>query len=315
MPYGMTEIKESRQWNFENVDETTLTAVYLAWWEPATVGEAYPGDGLVLTQTGMPMVQTRPPAAIHTAPPAAMNTFIAQLVCRSVVAVPEPAVPYTWRVTAVYSTMAPVDASKQGYGAKQTINLTSRQYAEYRTAVTLPANGTVAWPPPADIGGTKMDLNGNPRAKELPQVTRQLEYKWDRTPLISTTTPDDPPFQTYLDAVNKRNSVAFMDASIGTMLYKGFSASLDREIWRIVHTWVFDSYFHVEQMPTPNPTGLPITMPGISIPQPTGPAQQINQCQSVCWYQRFPGTTDFNTSFLPTTIQADLVKAYPPMLF
>ena len=310
MPYGITEIKESRQWNFENVDETTLTAVYLAWWEPATVGEAYPGDGLVLTQTGMPMVQTRPPAAIHTAPPAAMNTFIAQLVCRSVVAVPEPAVPYTWRVTAVYSTMAPVDASKQGYGARQTINLTSRQYAEYRTGVTLPVNGTVAWPPTTDIGGTKIDLNGTPRAKEVPQITRQLEYKWDRTPLISTTTPDDPPFQTFLDAVNKRNSVAFMDASIGTMLYKGFSASLDREIWRIVHTWVFDPFYHVEQMPVPNPTGQPVLLPGTSVA-----GLQILQCDKVAWYQRFTGTTDFNTSFLPTTIQADLIKAYPPMLF
>ena len=310
MPYGITEIKESRQWNFENVDETTLTAVYLAWWEPATVGEAYPGDGLVLTQTGMPMVQTRPPAAIHTAPPAAMNTFIAQLVCRSVNAVPEPAVPYTWRVTAVYFTMAPVDASKQGYGAKQTINLASRQYAEYRTGVTLPTNGTVTWPPSADIGGTKIDLNGNPRAKEVPQITRQLEYKWDRTPLISTTTPDDPPFQTYLDAVNKRNSVAFMDASIGTMLYKGFSASLDREIWRIVHTWIFDPFYHVEQMPVPNPTGQPVLLPGTSVA-----GLQILQCDKVAWYQRFTGTTDFNTSFLPTTIQADLIKAYPPMLF
>lgn len=310
MPYGITEIKESRQWNFENVDETTLTAVYLAWWEPATVGEAYPGDGLVLTQTGMPMVQTRPPAAIHTAPPAAMNTFVAQLVCRSVVAVPEPAIPYTWRVTAVYSTMAPVDAAKQGYGAKQTINLASRQYAEYRTGVTLPANGTVTWPPSADIGGTKIDLNGNPRAKEVPQITRQLEYKWDRSPLISTTTPDDPPFQTYLNAVNKRNSVAFMEASIGTMLYKGFSASLDREIWRIVHTWVFDPFYHVEQMPVPNPTGQPVLLPGTSVA-----GLQILQCDKVAWYQRFTGTTDFNTSFLPTTIQADLIKAYPPMLF
>ena len=315
MGYGILEIKESRQWNFENVDETTMTAVYLAWWEPATVGEAYPGDGLVLTQTGMPMVQTRPAAAIHTYPPASINTFIASLVCRSVIAVPEPAVPYTWRVTAVYSTMEPVDASKQGYGAKQTINLTSRQYAEYRissgaSVVTLPADGTVAWPPASDIGGAKIDLNGAPRAKELPQITRQLEYKWDRTPLISTTTPVDPPFQVFYDAANKRNSVAFLGASIGTMLYKGFSATLDREIWRIVHTWIFDSYFHVEQMPVPNPTGQPILTPGVSIA-----TLPILQCEKVAWYQRFPNTTDFNTSFLPTTIQGDLIKAYPPMLF
>ena len=315
MGYGILEIKESRQWNFENVDETTMTAVYLAWWEPATVGEAYPGDGLVLTQTGMPMVQTRPAAAIHTYPPASINTFIASLVCRSVIAVPEPAVPYTWRVTAVYSTMEPVDASKQGYGAKQTMNLTSRQYAEYRissgaSVLTLPPDGTVGWPPTTDIGGAKIDLNGAPRAKELPQITRQLEYKWDRTPLISTTTPDDPPFQTFYDAVNKRNSVAFLGASIGTMLYKGFSATLDREIWRIVHTWIFDSYYHVEQMPVPNPTGQPILTPGVSIA-----TLPILQCEKVAWYQRFPNTVDFNVSFLPTTIQADLIKAYPPMLF
>ena len=310
MGYGIIEIKDSRQWNFENVDETTLTAVYLAYWEPTTVGEAYPGDGPVLTQTGMPMVQTRPAAAIHTASPAGMNNFIASFVCRSVNAVPEVSVPYTWRVTAVYSTMEPVDASKQGYGAKQTMSLSSRQYAEYRKSATLPTQGTVAWPPTLDIGGTRIDLNGAPRAKELPQVTRQLEYKWDRTPLISTTTPVDPPFQTFYDAVNKRNSVVFLGASIGTMLYKGFSATLDREIWRIVHTWIFDSYFHVEQIPVPNPTGQPILMPGVSVA-----GQQIQQCDKVAWYQRFPDIVDFNVSFLPTTIQADLIKAYPPMLY
>ena len=312
MGYGILEIKESRQWNFENVDETTMTAVYLAWWEPATVGEAYPGDGLVLTQTGMPMVQTRPAAAIHTYPPASINTFIASLVCRSVIAVPEPAVPYTWRVTAVYSTMEPVDASKQGYGAKQTMNLTSRQYAEYRTSpgITLPVNGTVAWPPTTDIGGAKIDLNGMPRVKELPQITRQLEYKWDRTPLISTTTPDDPDWQVFYDAINKRNSVEFMDASVGTMLYKGFSATLDREIWRIVHTWIFDSYYHVEQMPVPNPTGQPILLPGVTVA-----GLQINQCEKVGWYQPYPQTVDFMDDFLPATIEADLIKAYPPMLF
>jgi len=309
MPYGMLEIKESRQWNFENVDETTLTAVYLAWWDPATVGEAYPGDGLVLTQTGMPMVQTRPAAAIHTPPTGTMNTFVADLVCRSVNAVPEVSVPYTWRVTATYSTMSPVDAAKQGYGAKHTMSISGRQYAEYRTGVTLPTNGTVTWPPSADIGGTRIDLNGAPRAKELPQITRQLEYKWDRTPLISTTTPVDPPFQTFFDAINKRNSVAFMDASIGTMLYKGCSATLDREIWRLVHTWVFDSFYHVEQMPVPNPTGQPILLPGVSVA-----GQQVMQCDKVAWYQRYPSTMDFNTSFLPTTIQGDFIKAYPPML-
>jgi hypothetical protein len=114
----------------------------------------------------------------------------------------------------------------------------------------------------------------------------------------------------FYDAVNKRNSVAFLGASIGTMLYKGFSATLDREIWRIVHTWIFDSYYHVEQIPVPNPTGQPILMPGVSVA-----GQQIQQCDKVAWYQRFTGTTDFNTSFLPATIQGDLAKAYPPMLF
>jgi hypothetical protein len=218
-------------------------------------------------------------------------------------------------VTAVYSTMLPVDASKQGYGAKQTMAISGRQYAEYRrststASLTLPVDGTVAWPPAADIGGTKVDLNGMPRVKELPQVTRQLEYKWDRTPLINTTTPDDPDFQVFYDAINKRNSVAFMDASIGTMLYKGFSASLDREIWRIVHTWIFDSYYHVEQMPVPNPTGQPILLPGVTVA-----GLQINQCEKVGWYQPYPLTTDFMDDFLPATIEADQIKAYPPMLF
>jgi hypothetical protein len=63
-------------------------------------------------------------------------------------------------------------------------------------------------------------------------------------------------------------------------------------------------------MPVPNPTGQPVLLPGTSVA-----GLQILQCDKVAWYQRFTGTTDFNTSFLPTTIQADLIKAYPPMLF
>jgi hypothetical protein len=146
--------------------------------------------------------------------------------------------------------------------------------------------------------------------KELTQVTYQVEYKWDRSPLISTTDGVDPPFQTWFSAINKRNSVAFIGAGIGTMLYKGASATLDREVWRVVHTWIFDSYFHLEQMPTPNPTGLPILLPGVTIS-----GQQINQCSSIGWYQRYPDTTDFNTSFIDPANLSDLTKAYPPKLF
>lgn len=307
--FGIIEIKDSRVYNFAAADETTLTAVYLAYWEPTTAGEQYPGDGQVLAQTGMPMVNTRPPAAI-TSPTGTLQTYMANFVCRSVTVTPETAVPYTFRVEAQYFHINPSEDKKQGYGTKQTRQITGRSYAEYRTGVTLPASGTAAWPPTLDIGGTKRDLNGNPRVKELPQVSYQVEYKWDRSPLISTTAPFDPPFQTWFSAINKRNSVAFLDADIGTMLYKGASATLDREIWRIVHTWIFDSYYHLEQMPTPNPTGLPILMPGVSIS-----GQQINQCNSIAWYQRYPDTTDFNASFLDPTTMSDLTKAYPPKLY
>lgn len=307
--FGIIELKDSRVYNFAAADETTLTAVYLAYWEPTTAGELYPGDGPTLGQTGMPIVNTRPPAAIHS-PNGTMQTYFANFVCRSVTVTPETAVPFTFRVEAQYSSMQPAEPTKQGYGTKQTRQITGRSYAEYRTGVTLPTGGTAAWPPIADIGGTKRDLNGNPRMKELPQVTYQVEYKWDRSPLISTTDGVDPPFQTWFSAINKRNSVAFIGAGIGTMLYKGASATLDREIWRVVHTWIFDSYFHLEQMPTPNPTGLPILLPGVSIS-----GLQILQCSSVGWYQRYPDITDFNTSFIDPANLSDLTKAYPPKLF
>ena len=309
--FGMIEIKDSRVWSFEDVTETTLTAVYLAWWEPGLPTDIYPGDGAVMTQTGMPMVQTRPPAAIHTPPGTSMNTFLANMICRSVTATPEPAVPYTWRVTAVYASTVPVDTSKQGQGVRYTRQLSPRHYAEYRTGVTPPSAGTAAWPPTADIGGTKVDLHGVPRAKEATQIVLQVEYRHDRTPLMTTpTVAIEPTWGTFYTAINKRNSTAFLDQVPGTLLYKGCSAVLDREIYRLTHTWIFDPYYHLEQMPVPNASGQPILLPGVSIA-----GQQIGQTEKVGWYQRYPDTVDFTSSFLPTNIYGDLGKSYPPALF
>ena len=76
------------------------------------------------------------------------------------------------------------------------------------------------------------------------------------------------------------------------MLCQGISATLDDEVWRITITYVYDEWFHLEQLALPHPTGEPKLLPGATIA-----SVQYKQASSVVWYQPYTGTADLKNLF------------------
>lgn len=292
------ELADSRTWSWNQPgNESSVICSYLASWLPDNPADVYPGDQIILSDVNMPKPSRRPPTAVHANDPS-----LEELVCRSVNMVPARERPYTWRVQATYSNPEMVDAD-MGVFARQTRTSGSRLMETYRTWTTLPTDGIAAYPP-TDIGGTKLDWNGNPRQREVAQQTIQLEYFWDRTSSGSTTATE-PAFSTFITNQGKRNTDVLFGCPKGSLLYRGCQATLENEVWRLVHVWVFDNLYHLVQLPVPNATGAPILTAGITIA-----GQQILQVSSVGWYQIYTDFVDFST-VLPADIYGELTKARP----
>lgn len=306
------EFRESRRWVYnQRWDRQTLERVWKIWWTPSNAADPYPGDQqLAANLPARP--QKRLESAVYGTDP-----WLKRLVCRSVTVEPLPEAPYTWLVRAQYDT--PIfpwndvvggsvnGAASDPWGSeyvKQTRTVGSRSFQLYRQGVTPPTNGTQAWPPSADIGGTKVDINGNPQPYHVAQQTLVVEILRDRT--AATTTADDPNWATILTTfINKRNSATFLGWGIGYVLCTGITASLDDEVWRISATFVFDEWYHLVQVPVSAPTGQPMLSNGAFIA-----GEQQRQTVKVVWFQPYPNTADFNQLYL-STVTEQFTKAGP----
>lgn len=303
MPISIIERPASRTYQLSQPgSENTITCVYQVRWTPSSPTDAYPGDPAVLADANVPKPSTRPPTAVHATDP-----WIKLAVCRTVSYSPEGAAPYTWMVQATYGVVQEPYAD-MGYFCRQTRNAGSRQLAQYRTWTSLPSNGDAAWPPASDIGGTRVDLNGQPRRREIATQTIQLEYLWDRA-TAGSTTATDPPFATFITNQGTRNSVVMFGIyAVGALLYRGCQVTQEQETWRLIHVWTFDDLLHLEQVPVPNATGEPILLPGLTVA-----GQQVQQVDKVGWYQPYPSKTD-HAAMLPSTIVAESALARPARL-
>lgn len=298
MPFVVTEQAGSRSYSLGSIPgESGLNIVYLVRWIPASVGDPYPGEAALLA--ACPGPNTRIDAGIYGS-----SAYLKSMVIRSVDIQPVREQAYVWRVSAQASTRQ-WGFSNQNDFCQCTRASVVRSTSLYRKGAALPTDGTVAFASGADIGGTKVDTNGKAKAYEVPQQLVTIEVQYDRT-LPSGSPAAEPPWATYTSYVGTRNSTTFLGAPKGTLLYQGFqTAPIDSNYYRLSHTFLYDAWYHLEQIPAPNPTGEPILTAGVTVG-----GYAILQVAAVVWLQKYDNFTAF-TSIVTAAQLAALTAPEP----
>jgi hypothetical protein len=74
------------------------------------------------------------------------------------------------------------------------------------------------------------------------------------------------------------------------MLYQGFqTAPIDSNYYRLSHTFLYDAWYHLEQIPAPNPSGEPLLVGGVSLN-----GVPILQVAHVVYLQKYDSFANFN---------------------
>jgi hypothetical protein len=181
------------------------------------------------------------------------------------------------------------------------------QYIQPATA-SFPADGTIAWPPTTVIAnGTITNIMGTPFQRPVRQNVLRVEFiVHDANPALGyTNVPADPTAH-----LNKRNSALFLGLPIGSVLFQGYERRYVTDLVTMdVYTFVFDEWFHLEQIPMRNPVDGSIWIDSsISLGGST-----MKASSKAVWYQPYPDTAAFHTAgvILPTEIIALLTEPAP----
>jgi hypothetical protein len=158
----------------------------------------------------------------------------------------------------------------------------------YRKNPTYPTDGTVAFSSGADIGGLKVDTNGKPKVYDVPQQLVTIETQYDRT-LTAASPAAEPLWSLYTSYVGNRNSAVFLGFPVGTLLYQGFQTAPEDNYYRMSHTFLYDAWYHLDQIPAPNPTGEPVLIAGVTIG-----GIPILQVDKVVFLQRYDTLSAFS---------------------
>jgi hypothetical protein len=278
--FTMIERANSRSYSLvPTPGESFITIQYLLTCDSGTADEAS-----IIAAAGAP--PSRIASAIYTG-----NAYLKTMVIREVSIEPIRERQNAWLVTHRASTRngTPTDNSVGQY-CTCTRATVVRSTAMYRKDAALPASGTVAFASGADIGGSKVDTNGKPKVYDVPQQLVTIETQYDRT-LPQGSPAAEPLWSVYTSYVGTRNSAVFLGFPIGTLLYQGFQTAPEDNYYRMSHTFLYDAWFHLDQIPCPNPTGEPILIAGVSIGSPAVPILQV---KDVVYLQRYDTLSAFS---------------------
>lgn len=160
----------------------------------------------------------------------------------------------------------------------------------YRTdtatySITRPRPGSEPWTTSSqeDIGGEPVDSIGEPVSSiPYPRQTLVVEQIVERRA---------PNFTLYRELVGKRNSKRIFGADVGTLLYTGSdSERLEKNKYRVVHTFAWDEWFHCRQAPLLDYDGKPaLNQASVGSISTNG---QV--AATIYWVQPFPDLADFD---------------------
>ncbi len=279
MSFTLVERANSRSYSLtQTPGESSITVQYLMTWSSAST---QPTEAQILVAAGTP--PSRLNSGVYSG-----NSYLKTMVIREVSIEPVRERQNAWIVTHRASTRNGTMLDNGGSYCTCTRATVVRSTAMYRSAPTFPTNGSVVFSAAVDIAGDKVDTNGKPKVYDVPQQLVTIETQYDRT-LPQGTPAAEPDWATYTSYVGNRNSAAFLGFPIGTLLYQGFQTAPEDNYYRMSHTFLYDAWFHLEQIPAPNPTGEPILTAGITIG--TVPILQVDK---VVFLQRYNTLSAFS---------------------
>ena len=294
--FTMIERANSRSYSLvPTPGESFITIQYLL-----TCDSGTPDEASILNAAGSP--PSRIASGIYTG-----NAYLKTMVIREVTIEPIRERQNAWIVTHRASTRnGSLLSQTDGTYCTCTRATVVRSTAMYRYNPTFPTNGSVTFSGAVDIAGDKVDTNGKPKVYDVPQQLVTIETQYDRT-LPQSGPAAEPDWATYTSYVGTRNSAAFLNFPTGTLLYQGFQTAPEDNYYRLSHTFLYDAWYHLEQIPAPNPTGEPILVAGVSIGSPAVPILQV---KDVVFLQRF-GTTASFSAILPAAALTALTSPKP----
>jgi hypothetical protein len=135
--------------------------------------------------------------------------------------------------------------------------------------------GSVDTPGNDDIGGTPIDQNGYPISAVYPQQTLNI-----------TNIRSNNNSAAIIAALGTRNSLQYLGAAAGTLLFAGASAKrIGDDKYEVTYKIVYDAAYHMRQQPVRDGDGKPRTT--------TPDANGICNALRVMWRQPFRATSNF----------------------
>jgi len=279
MSFTLVEKANSRSYSLAPTPgESFITIQYLMTWSDAST---QPTEAQILSAAGAP--PSRIASAVYTG-----NAYLKTMVIREVSIEPVRERQNAWIVTHRASTRDAVQLDQGGSYCTCTRATVVRSVAMYRKNPTFPTNGTVTFSGAVDIGGTAVDTNGKPKVYDVPQQLVTIETQYDRT-LPQGSPVAEPLWSVYTSYVGNRNSAVFLGFPIGTLLYQGFQTAPEDNYYRMSHTFLYDAWYHLDQIPAPNPTGEPVLVAGVTIG-----GIPILQVDKVVFLQRYDTLSAFS---------------------
>ena len=279
MSFTLVERANSRSYSLvPTPGESSITLQYLMTWSDAST---QPTEAQILSAASPP--PKRISSAVYSG-----NSYLKTMVIREVSIEPVRERQNAWIVTHRASTRNGTLLDQDGSYCSCTRATVVRSTAMYRKDPTFPSNGTVAFSAGADIAGLKVDTNGKPKVYDVPQQLVTIETQYDRT-LPQGSPAAEPLWSVYTSYVGNRNSAVFLGFPIGTLLYQGFQTAPEDNYYRMSHTFLYDAWYHLDQIPAPNPTGEPVLVAGVTIG-----GIPILQVDKVVFLQRYDTLSAFS---------------------
>ncbi len=193
-------------------------------------------------------------------------------------------------------------------GFKMTSQSSNRAVAQYIRPTlgvvggappgSFPPNGASVWPPQNLItNGTVTNGMGNPIQVYVNQIVVRLEFLVMEPNVIGYTNfPADP--QSY---INRRNSDNFLGVGPGRILFQSYEERyVADQVKMDTFTFVYDDWYHLEQMPIRNPGDGSVWNDGTY----SLGGSSVKGSSKAVWFQPYELTAAFSTAgiVLPTEI-------------